>query len=428
MTRFRAGLRASVLYTIILCVLAACAFMAGAPTSLSAQAPPRPGGEGQAPAALRVRAERGRVRVLVELRLPRGGHVPEGLLRAGDALAEQRREIADGADRLVARLAPSDRRVLRRYQRVPYIAFEVNAAGLAALEREPDVVRVIEDEVTFPTLADSVPSRRRIRRGAGSDGTGTTIAIDTGVDVNHPFLTGKVLDEACFSTTTSGTRSTCPNGTDQQIGPGAAEPCSLDECVHGTHVAGIAAGSGATAGQAFSGIAKGARLMAVQVFTEITDVGTCGAIGAPCAGAFASDIIAGLEHVYSLALPRNIVSVNMSLGGSSFVVPCDTQPYKPAIDNLRSIGVATVIASGNTGSGESIASPACISTARQRRLDRQGDVSSCRMSHRSCRSSPRRSITSSVPGGGYPAEPRWRRRNGRHVGVIHQAAPGAGVS
>src|SRR4029078_10523763 len=104
-------------------------------------------------------------------------------------------------------------------------------------------------------------------------GTGTVVAIlDTGVDASHPFLAGKVIDEACFSSTIAGlSQSVCPNGTGQQCGTGAAAPCSLDSCLHGTHVAGIATGNGASAGQPFSGVAKGARIVAVQVFSIVTD-------------------------------------------------------------------------------------------------------------------------------------------------------------
>ena len=45
---------------------------------------------------------------------------------------------------------------------------------------------------------------------------------------------------------------------------------ALPECLHGTHVAGIAAGKGNGA-VSFSGVAPDAQLMAVQVFTKITN-------------------------------------------------------------------------------------------------------------------------------------------------------------
>ena len=132
----------------------------------------------------------------------------------------------------------------------------------------------------------------------GFDGTGTAIAVlDTGVDKQHLFLAGKVVDEACFSTAVPGmSLSTCPNGLDEQLGPGAAAPCAMADCRHGTHVAGIAAGSGG----ASSGVGRGARIMGVQVFSRILSPLNCGG-AAPCAGAYTSDIIAGLERVYAVA-------------------------------------------------------------------------------------------------------------------------------
>src|SRR5262249_2268174 len=150
------------------------------------------------------------------------------------------------------------------------VVVEADAATRAALAASPDVVRVMDDKIMRPSLAESVPLIQGDQAwDAGYDGTGTTVAIlDTGVDSHHPFLAGKVIDEACFSSTQAGvSQSACPNGSTQEFGAGAAAPCSLDSCSHGTHVAGIATGNGASAGQPFSGVAKGARIVAVQVFS-----------------------------------------------------------------------------------------------------------------------------------------------------------------
>jgi hypothetical protein len=77
----------------------------------------------------------------------------------------------------------------------------------------------------------------------------------------------------------------------------------------------------------------------------------------------------GLERVRDLASSFNIAAVNMSLGGpDEFQSPCDfvdagTTALKDLIENLRSLGIATVIAAGNDGFRNGLSSPACISKA-----------------------------------------------------------------
>jgi subtilisin len=314
---------------------------------------------------LRDRAARdGRVRVLVELNLP--GHVAEGRLPNILARLGQRQRLSALQSRVISRLSGASRRVVRRYETLPYIALDVDAGELTSLDNDStDVVQVLDDAIVRPVLAESAPLVQADQAwAAGYDGTGTTIAVlDTGVESSHPFLTGKVIEEACYSGDIPGlTTSFCPNGLSEQIGPGSATPCWLDGCYHGTHVAGIAAGNGAGAGMPFSGVAKGASIMAVQVFSQIDNELACGGV-APCLGGFTSDILAGLERVYTVALSRNVVAVNMSLGEGQFFAQCDTQPYKPLIDSLRAIGVASVVAAGNDGHTTSIMTPACVSTA-----------------------------------------------------------------
>jgi subtilisin family serine protease len=236
---------------------------------------------------------------------------------------------------------------------------------------------------------------------AGYTGGGQVVAVlDTGVDSAHPFLTGKVVEEACYSDD-----SNCPNGLTTQTGVGSGVNCTYaaSGCRHGTHVAGIAAGQGSD----FSGVARGADIMSVQVFSRFTGTDCNEAGEDPCALSYRSDQIAGLERVYALRGTHDFSSVNMSLGSGQFFSNCDTDSRKAIIDNLRSAGIATVIASGNNNYTDSMSAPACISSAisvgnttKEDTIYSNPPTGSNSASFLSLLA-PGTSINSSVPGGGF---------------------------
>src|SRR5581483_10578391 len=193
------------------------------------RAPGVPGGP-QIPQIVRDHAQRdGSARVIVELNLATGAYVPGGLLPNAAARGGQRSAIRAGQARLPSRLPGDAHRIMREFDTVPYVALELTPAGLLALENAAgDAVRVFDDEIAKPVLADSVPLVQGDQVwDVGYDGTGTVVAIvDTGVDSAHPFLSGKVIDEACYSTTSGITsKSVCPNKQNTQVGLGSAAPC-----------------------------------------------------------------------------------------------------------------------------------------------------------------------------------------------------------
>ncbi len=355
------------------------------------------------PQQIRDRANQGPVRVLVELSLPGGSHTPEGHLPS-PAVAAQRSDIAAVQQRILSRLRGRSHRVLHTYRTVPYLALEVGADALAELEAAGDVNRVLEDRLVRPLLAQSVPLiGADVAWDNGITGTGILVAvIDTGVDKDHPFLAGKVEEEACYSSR-PGAGGDCPNGQETQIGPGAGVPCTFDPfaCSHGTHVAGIAAGSGTS----FSGVAKGAKLIAIQVFHGSTTECIPFFEPVPCARAFESDIGAGLEHVYELSTQYPIAAANLSLGGGSFTSYCDSEvpQFTAHVANLRSVGIATVVAAGNDGDPAALSFPACISSAVSVGATTKSDQIASFSNNASFLSllAPGESINSCVPGGGF---------------------------
>lgn len=117
-------------------------------------------------------------------------------------------------------------------------------------------------------------------------------------------------------------------------------------------------------GNEYHGVAPDAQIIPMKVFSQFNNPSSC-FFQAPCVLSYTSDQMKALERVFDLSQDQgmNIASVNMSLGGDRFNSACDDQPLKPLIDQLRSVGIATVIASGNNGFSDSISAPACISSA-----------------------------------------------------------------
>ncbi len=300
----------------------------------------------------------GRIRVIVELDV---AGAAQGGAPAAEARAQRRAAIAAARSRLDARLPSSGWRTTRTYERLPFVALEVSPEALGTLRSSPEVRGIVADRLEAPQLAESGPIVEADQAWEeGYDGTGWAIAVlDTGVDGSHEFLAGKVVAEACFSGNAS-----CPNGQSTQYGTGAGLPCSYapGACRHGTHVAGVAAGRG----ELFSGVARGAGVVAVQVFSRFSGADCDGQAEDPCALSYSSDTIAALEWIDSLRSTQPIAAINLSLGGGRFYSEesCDLEdPARKAIvDELRAAGVATVVAAGNGYHDDSLSSPGCLSS------------------------------------------------------------------
>ena len=351
-------------------------------------------------AALRAKTQsEERVRVIVGLR------TPESLAASVGSLEDARSRsplIARAQQALSVRMSGHDVSGVRRFKFIPYVALEVDRAGLEALAADPEVVTIEEDLALEAQLAGStslIGAPWAWSRGFG--GAGQAIAIlDTGVDKRHPFLSGRVVSEACYSGAGNPELSLCPGGARESTAPGSGMPCALENCGHGTEVAGIAAGRGRN----LSGVAREADLIAIQVFSRCNFV-------SDCIGTKGSDWVAGLERVLELSAGFDIAAVNMSFGGPRYEEDCDDDfpAAKAAMDNLRAVGIAPVAASANDSSSRSIAFPSCISSAVSvgstdgiaAGTAPEGVSAFSNSSPQLDLLAPGRGIRSSVPGGGF---------------------------
>jgi serine protease AprX len=109
----------------------------------------------------------------------------------------------------------------------------------------------------------------------------------------------------------------------------------LDHFGHGTHMAGIIAGDGTSAGDPWSGVAPRAKIVSVKV---------AGADGSTDV----SVVIAGLQWVATHATQYNIEVLNLSFGTDStqsYLV----DPLDYAVEQVWQSGIVVVVAAGNRG-------------------------------------------------------------------------------
>jgi subtilisin family serine protease len=248
-------------------------------------------------------------------------------------------------------VGPEEVRVVRRFMAVPALAVTVSSqAALSRLAGDDAVVRVDLDVGGGGGLSLSVAQIGATERHArGNDGAGVNVAIlDTGVDLGHPALEGRIVHEACFG---GAATPFCHNGTNRHVGSGAAR----DDAGHGTHVVGIMAASGEGSAP---GVAPAAGIVAVKVMDNCSFAG--------CFYAF-SELVAALDYLIANQETLNVRAINMSLGTSQrFPGVCDeatafNMAGAHAVNTLRSLGVVTIASSMNNGSGSEMGSPACLS-------------------------------------------------------------------
>lgn len=418
--------------TPVLTILIALAFGSQAPLSQTAVEIPQ--------AVVDQVSAQGTARVIVGVR---AAFVPEGDLAAPAAVTEQRDTIRTTLDTVTTLAAQAGVSIETRFDYIPYFVARVDQAALTALASIPGVQSIEGEVYDRPTLAQSVPLvNAPAAWSAGATGAGWNVVVmDTGVSSGHPFLAGKVLAEACFSAA-SGATSLCPGGVSPRVGPGTGQNCAgIDACSHGTHVAGIAAGANGPGGM--NGVAPGAGIISIQVFSRFTDPLVCGTT-IPCVASSSIDQTAALNAVFGATGAGNalrIASINMSLGGQPQPGFCDATnaARKAAIDNLLSIGIPTVIASGNNGAVNGVSAPACISTAVSVGSTTKTDLMSnfgnrlpgvIKLMAPGGDGTFAGAINSSVPGGGFERQ-QGTSMAAPHVAgawaVLKQAAPTAGV-
>lgn len=284
--------------------------------------------------------------------------VPEGRLPNVAAVSTQRADLRASVNDVMARAAAVGVRTERAFDGLPFFPARVTRDSLQRLRAMRGVTSVEEVQVSERQTYASVPlTNTPAAVSAGFNGSGWTVAVlDSGSDTTHPQLAGSLRSEACYS---SVAQSLCPGGAIESTAAGSGQNCDwfIDGCDHGTHVASIAVGfQGTSLG---GGMAPGAWLIPMQVF------------GRTASGGLTTDTVdwmRGLTRVLALAGPNNvnrIAAVNLSLGGGDYASSCDSvsPAAKAAIDNLRSIGIATVVSSGNAGLTNGMIFPACISSA-----------------------------------------------------------------
>lgn len=259
-----------------------------------------------------------------------------GSARPGPATAESilqdaesdRRQRQAGRVRVIVQ--PSDKRaavtlishiggtVVRRLDNVEAMVADVPIAWLETLRRAPAVRSVSPDRPMTGTLhlTSEVVGARWVHEYLGFDGTGIGVAIiDSGVAPSHRDLE--------------------PNRVVQFVDFVRFEAQPYDGYGHGTHVAGIIAGSGHESSGATRGIAPGAHLIVLKTLDEEGH-------------GYISNAIAAIDYAIGQRAAYNIRVINLSVAAGVYE-SYRTDPLALAAARAVDAGIVVVTAAGNLG-------------------------------------------------------------------------------
>jgi hypothetical protein len=250
-----------------------------------------------------------------------------------------------------------------------YVTAEVDRKGLSRLERDRNVARLYRDlqvdPLPFPKRPHGMQSANPSEVKSGS---AVVAVLDSGVVRTLPALQGRIVAEACFSSTSASehTRSLCRDGKPEQTEAAAGTRCTADRCSHGTHVAEIVAD---TAGSIASDL-PAAGIVSVQILSALSGPRksngdhSCRLNAQRCLSAWASDILRALLYVEGLSRTVMIAAVNLSVGSGRYKGRCDVEsPLNDVMGRLKAKGIAVVAAAGDDHFGDAVSFPACNSNA-----------------------------------------------------------------
>lgn len=190
--------------------------------------------------------------------------------------------------------------------------------ALRRLEARPEVLRIAVDREVTGTMQRTAATvgASWVTEQLGYDGTGVGIAIiDSGVASWHDDLgPGRVSHFVDFVSDL---------------------PVAHDGYGHGTHVAGIIAGSGYDSDGARRGIAPGASLVVLRVLDEAGE-------------GHISDVIASIDYAIEHRTELNIRIINLSVA-SGVYESYTTDPLTLAAKRAVDAGIVVVTAAGNLG-------------------------------------------------------------------------------
>jgi len=244
------------------------------------------------------------------------------LVRDRDSITEQViiRSTLEGIPGLTNALERGGHAVLRRHRIINALTARVAVAALEGLARLPFVESISIDAVV---IADQTMSDDSTLRGT----LALPVQAPAGNRVGVAVIDSGLEPGPEFGDRIAGFYDFMHGGT-------AASP--TDDYGHGTHVAGLIAGSGdLSSGKRYRGVAPKARIVALKVLDQ-NGAGTT------------SDVISAIEFATANKDRLGVDVINLSLGHPIYE-PVATDPLVQAVEAAARAGLIVVVSAGNYG-------------------------------------------------------------------------------